>query len=543
MEPLGATTIFLAVCISCLLFLSAWKKMSRSGKLPPGPVAFPIIGNALQLNMKNLLQSVRELNEKYGPIFTIYLGSERVVVLYGKEAVKEALIDQGDEFSDRGRMPVFERMPDDKVSLPSQSQFSPCTLPPPQFLSFFLSSGIAMGSGEPWKQLRRFTLTTLRDFGMGKKSTEERILEEAHFLVERLKNTHGEDQLYVCWKLELKSQLKSFCFSLWRPFDPTLFLNHAVSNVICSIVFGDRFDYEDEKFVTLINLVDEINKLQRSPWTALYSCFPTFMDYVPGPHQRIFKHFEELRKFVLERVEMHRESLEPSCPRDFIDAFLIKVKQEQHNSQSEFTTESLLRRTLGLFFAGTGTTSDTLKHGLKLLMKYPEIEEKVHVEIDRVIGRSRSPCMADRSQMPYTDAVVHEIQRFVSLAPLGVPRAVNRDTHFRQYIIPKGTTIFPVLQSVLYDSKEFPNPEQFNPRHFLDENGAFKKSDFFMPFSIGKRSCLGEALARMQLFLLLTTILQNFTLKPLIDRKDIDITPMTLTSNAPKSYQLIVIPR
>uniref|UniRef100_A0A8C3HGV0 unspecific monooxygenase n=1 Tax=Chrysemys picta bellii TaxID=8478 RepID=A0A8C3HGV0_CHRPI len=460
MEPLGATTIFLAVCISCLLFLSAWKKMSGSGNLPPGPVAFPIIGNALQLYKKNLPQSMRELSAKYGPIFTIYLGSERVVVLYGHEVVKEALIDQGDEFSDRGRMPVFE--------------------------------GISMASAVPWKELRRFTLTTLRDFGMGKKR---------------------------------------------RPFDPTLFLNHSVSNVICSIVFGDRFDYEDKKFVTLINLIEESNKLQCSPWTALYNFFPTLMHYIPGPHQRIFKHFEELRKFVLERVEMHRESLEPSCPRDFIDAFLIKIKQ------SEFTTENMLRRTLGLFFAGTGTTSATLKHGLLLLMKYPEIEEKVHEEIDRVIGRSRSPCMADRSQMPYTDAVVHETQRFVSLAPLGVPRAVTRDTRFRQYIIPKGTTIFPVLQSVLYDSKEFPKPEQFNPGHFLDENGAFKKSDFFMPFSIGKRSCVGEGLARMQLFLLLTTILQNFTLKPLIDPKDIDITPMTLTSNAPMSYQLIVIPR
>nr|XP_008173683.1 cytochrome P450 2H2-like [Chrysemys picta bellii] len=496
MEPLGATTIFLAVCISCLLFLSAWKKMSGSGNLPPGPVAFPIIGNALQLYKKNLPQSMRELSAKYGPIFTIYLGSERVVVLYGHEVVKEALIDQGDEFSDRGLWPLL-----------------------PFFPFLFPFSGISMASAVPWKELRRFTLTTLRDFGMGKKSTEERILEEAHFLLDRL---------------------PQYC---WRPFDPTLFLNHSVSNVICSIVFGDRFDYEDKKFVTLINLIEESNKLQCSPWTALYNFFPTLMHYIPGPHQRIFKHFEELRKFVLERVEMHRESLEPSCPRDFIDAFLIKIKQEQHNSQSEFTTENMLRRTLGLFFAGTGTTSATLKHGLLLLMKYPEIEEKVHEEIDRVIGRSRSPCMADRSQMPYTDAVVHETQRFVSLAPLGVPRAVTRDTRFRQYIIPKGTTIFPVLQSVLYDSKEFPKPEQFNPGHFLDENGAFKKSDFFMPFSIGKRSCVGEGLARMQLFLLLTTILQNFTLKPLIDPKDIDITPMTLTSNAPMSYQLIVIPR
>uniref|UniRef100_A0A452GPB9 Cytochrome P450 family 2 subfamily C member 8 n=1 Tax=Gopherus agassizii TaxID=38772 RepID=A0A452GPB9_9SAUR len=61
MEPLGATTVFLAVCVSCLLFLSAWRKMSGSGKLPPGPVAFPIIGNTLQLNTRNLPQSIQEV--------------------------------------------------------------------------------------------------------------------------------------------------------------------------------------------------------------------------------------------------------------------------------------------------------------------------------------------------------------------------------------------------------------------------------------------------------------------------------------------------
>ncbi|TFK03968.1 C-X-C motif chemokine 13 [Platysternon megacephalum] len=90
-----------------------------------------------------------------------------------------------------------------------------------------------------------------------------------------------------------------------RPFDPTLFLTHTVSTIICSTIFGDWFDYGNKKFVTLINLIEESSKLQCSPWTALYSFFLTLMDYILGPYQRIFKHFEELRTFVLERVEMH----------------------------------------------------------------------------------------------------------------------------------------------------------------------------------------------------------------------------------------------
>ncbi|XP_075790632.1 cytochrome P450 2H2-like [Pelodiscus sinensis] len=494
MEPLGATTVFLVICVSCLLFLSMQRKSPGGGNLPPGPVAFPLIGNMLQLNPKNMPQQIEQLSRTYGPIFTIYLGSERVVVLHGYEAVKEALIDLGEEFSGRGSMPLFEKTGK--------------------------GTGIALTNGERWKQLRRFALTTLRTFGMGKKSVEERIQEETRFLVERLRNTQG------------------------RPFDPSQFLTHSVANVICSIVFGDRFDYADQKFSTLVGLIVENGKLQQSPWARLYTFFPTLMDYIPGPHHKFFKNVWKFRRFVQERVKMHRESLDPNCPRDFIDAFLIKMDEVQINGQSHFNEISLAECARELFIGGTGTTSTTLKYGLLIFLKYPEIQEKVHEEIDQVIGRSRSPSMADRSRMPYTDAVIHEIQRFLALASIGAPRAVTRDVHLRQFLIPKGTTIFPVLKSVLYDSREFPNPEQFNPGHFLDANGAFKKSDFFMPFSAGKRICLGEGLARMELFLVLTTILQHFTLKPVMDPTDVDITPVSsLMTHVHKPFQLCALPR
>lgn len=131
--------------------------------------------------------------------------------------------------------------------------------------------------------------------------------------------------------------------------------------------------------------------------------------------------------------------------------------------------------------------STTLRHGLLLLLKHPDVTAKIQEEIDRVIGGHQSPCMQDKSHMPYTDAVVHEIQRCIDLVPINLPHAVTCDIKLRNYLIPKGTTALMLLTSVLHDGKEFPNPEVLDPGHFLDEGGNFRKSDYFMAFSAGNK--------------------------------------------------------
>ncbi|NXQ28043.1 CP2H1 protein, partial [Alaudala cheleensis] len=158
-----------------------------------------------------------------------------------------------------------------------------------------------------------------------------------------------------------------------RPFNPGNFLVHAVSNIICSIVFGDRFDYEDERFLTLINWIEENNSLQASLQAQLYNFFPTIMDLLPGPHKKLIKNIEKIDKFTTDIVMEHQKTLDPTCPRDFIDSFLNKMEQEKGNDHSNFTTETLSRTTLDLFLAGTGTTSITLRFAILILHKYPEI--------------------------------------------------------------------------------------------------------------------------------------------------------------------------
>ncbi|EGW12818.1 Cytochrome P450 2A5 [Cricetulus griseus] len=250
--------------------------------------------------------------------------------------------------------------------------------------------------------------------------------------------------------------------------------------------------------------------------------FSSVMKRLPGPQQQAYKGLKALEDFIAKKVEQHQSTLDPNSPRDFIDSFLIRM-QEEKDPNTEFFMKNLVLTTLNLFAAGTETISTTLRYGFLLLMKHPDVE--VHEEIDRVIGRNRQPKYEDRTKMPYTEAVIHEIQRFGDVIPMGVPRRVTKDTKFRDFLIPKGTDVFPVLGSVLKDSKFFSNPKDFNPKHFLDGNGQFKKNDAFVPFSLGKRYCFGEGLARMELFLFLKIILQNFHLRSSQAPRDIDVSP------------------
>ncbi|XP_036032887.1 cytochrome P450 2G1 [Onychomys torridus] len=486
--------IFLSLCLFYLLLSIARKRTSKGGKLPPGPTPIPVLGNLFQVRIDNMFQSFLKLQKKYGPVFTVYFGPRPVVILCGHEAMKEALVDQADDFSGRGEMPTIEKN--------------------------FQGHGLALSNGERWKVLRRFSLIVLRNFGMGKRSIEERIQEEAGYLLEEFHKVKG------------------------APIDPTFYLSRTVSNVICSVVFGRRFDYEDKYFQSLMKTINESFVEMSKPWAQLYDMFWGIMQYFPGSHNHLYDLLEELKDFIASRVKINEESFDPSNPRDYIDCFLIKMHQDKSDPHTEFNLKNLVLTTLNLFFAGTETVSSTLRYGFLLLTKYPEVEAKVYKEINEVIGTHRIPRVDDRAKMPYTDAVIHEIQRVTDVVPLGVPHNVIRDTHFRGYFLPKGTDVYPLIGSVLKDPKYFRYPDAFYPQHFLDEQGCFKKNDAFVAFSSGKRICVGEALARMELFLYFTSILQRFSLRSLVPPADINITHrISGFGNIPPTYKLCFMAR
>ncbi|GCB81018.1 hypothetical protein scyTo_0021767 [Scyliorhinus torazame] len=214
---LDAPTLVLlaALTIILLVYVNTGSKSHGIVNFPPGPAPLPVIGNLHMLDLKKLNKSLMELSEKYGTVFSVKLGPRSVVVLTGYETVKDALVNHADAFGERARIPIFE--------------------------TISKGHGIIFGHGDSWKQMRRFAITTLRDFGMGKKTIEDKIMEETDFLIKMIDSHKG------------------------KAFNPTVKLNSAVANIICSIVFGDRFNYEDETFVSLVTRVNENIQLLGSP--------------------------------------------------------------------------------------------------------------------------------------------------------------------------------------------------------------------------------------------------------------------------------------
>lgn len=485
-------TVLLSIVVILLVasvFLN--QTQGKYKNFPPGPKPLPILGNFLTLDLSKPHKTLMELSKTYGPVLSVQLGMTKMVVLCGYDAVKDALLNHADVFSDRPRAPVVMKLTK--------------------------NNGLIFSNGENWKVMRRFTLSTLRDYGMGKKTIENKITEEAECLVEKFRSYKG------------------------KPINNLNSINAAVANIIVAILLSHRYDYEDPTILKLLNLINENVRLMGSPWIRLYNSFPSLMDWLPGPHRTIFGNMREFQKFIRETFAKQKKELDVNDQRNLVDAFLAKQQEGKPESTEYYHNENLTVLVGNLFAAGMETTSTTLRWGLLLMMKYPEIQQKVHDEIERVIG-STQPQTEHRKLMPYTDAVIHEIQRFGDIAPNNVPHATSEDVTFRGYFIPKGTVVVPLLHSILRDKSYFEKPDGFYPEHFLDPEGNFKKNEAFIPFSIGKRSCAGETLAKMELFLFFTTLLQNFTFQPTPGAK-LDLTPALGATNSPKPFEICAVSR
>ncbi|XP_030345306.1 cytochrome P450 2K6-like [Strigops habroptila] len=495
MDWSSSTSIGLVFILTFLLILKMgafWNNHKRKN-FPPGPRALPIIGNLHLFDLKRPYRTYLQLSKEYGPVFSVQMGLRKIVVISGYETVKEALVNQADVFAERPKIPIFEDLTK--------------------------GNGVVFAHGENWKVMRRFTLTTLRDFGMGKRAIEDRIVEEYGYLADIIGSQEG------------------------KPFDASKIINAAVANIIVSILLGKRFDYKDSRFVRLLHLTNENMRLAGKPLITIYNIFP-HLGFLLRANKTLLQNRDEFHDYIQVTFVKHLKTLDKNDQRSFIDAFLVKQQEEKSTTNSYFHNGNLLSLVSNLFTAGVETISTTLKWSFLLMLKYPEIQRKVQEEIEEVIG-SNPPRIENRTQMPYTDAVIHEIQRFANILPLDLPHETVADVTLKGYFIPKGTYIIPLLASVLQDKSQWEKPHMFYPEHFLDANGKFVKKDAFMPFSAGRRLCAGETLAKMELFLFFTSLLQRFSFHPPpgVSVSDLDLSPAVSFNVIPKPYKMCAVTR
>ncbi|XP_066039677.1 cytochrome P450 2D6 [Chamaea fasciata] len=490
---ISVLTIFLTVFTLLLDFMKRRKKWTH---YPPGPASLPFVGTMFSIDFHNPHHTFSQLQKKFGNIFSLQNCWTNLVVLNGYKTVKEALVHKSEDFADRPHFPIYEHLGYGKNS-----------------------EGIVFARyGHVWKELRRFTLSTLRNFGMGKKSLEERVVEEAGFLCSEVKSKEG------------------------KSFDIHVLINNAVCNMICVIVFGDRFDYGDETFSKLSQLFQNSLNEETGFLPQLLNVVPVLVR-IPGVPKKAFRAQKELMDFIDVVLDKHMKTWDPAYTRDLTDVFLKEMEKGKAAEENGFHYNNLRLVALDLFTAGSETTSTSLRWALLFMLLHPEIQSKVQAEIDKVIGRERPPTMKDQASMPYTNAVIHEVQRCGDIVPVGVPHMTYRDTELQGFFIPKGTTIITNLSSVLKDETVWEKPNQFYPEHFLDAKGKFVKPEAFLPFSAGRRSCPGEQLARMELFLFFTTLLQKFTfVLPEDQPRPREDAHFALT-NSPHPYLLRALPR
>ncbi|XP_002120711.5 cytochrome P450 2U1-like [Ciona intestinalis] len=453
-------SIVLTASCAFVLILYYWYKRPRN--FPPGPRGIPLLGMMPFLG-KHTEKDFRRWSKKYGPMMSVRLGQNDWIVLGDHKTINECLVKGGSSFSGRPDHPVF------KVVTKNH--------------------GVAMVDyGDHWKVQRRFRLTTLRGFGVGKRGMEDRIVEEIAYLNDAIRSHNG------------------------KAFDIAELMANGVSNNISSIVMGQRMDYDDEIFKILSKKAPNSDASGKITKLVMYMPFiRNFLILFFNKAKEMKKINTSIREAIVNWVSQHKSTYDEHNVRDFIDAFIGEQKREADVS---FTDLQLIQYVRDLYVAGTETTTGTLRWAVRCLIDHPEEQNKLRKEIFDVIGREKIPSMKDKAQMPYTCAFMQELFRFRTLAPLGVPHKITNDVQVEGWSIPKGTWLVCNLWAVHNDPDVWDEPSKFKPERHLDEKGNFVQSKHVIPFSVGPRHCLGEQLARMEIFIFLVSMVQKFEFLP-----------------------------
>ncbi|XP_077869938.1 cytochrome P450 1A5-like [Saccoglossus kowalevskii] len=460
------------VILLLLVFIITYGLFSlrKPSGFPPGPMGYPFIGSMMDLVNDPHLTLVN-YGKKYGDVFTMKIGSQPVIVLNSLDVIKEALVKKQNDFAGR---PYFYSL----SSLMAEE-----------------SQDILFGNfTTKWKLQRKIGHQAIRNYASGEK-LETLIRCDAFPSFQRAVNKNNG-----------------------KPFLPKPLLYLLVGNIIASMCFGKKYEYEDPELLKFMGVLKDLNTSFGNGLAADY--VPLFR-YIPTPgHIAVKKYLKEWLSIIQHQINEHKDKFEKGKKiyvKSLIDDLLsIQRKAElAGEDQAKQLTDVNLRQTVSdIFGAGLDTTINTLDWAVAYLTYYPDVQSKVQREIDDVIGDGRLPLLSDKGKLPYCEAVIHELMRVRTIVPFALPHTTTVDTSVGGYAIPKDTWIWCNVWNVHMNEKHWEKPEEFRPERFLDaDGGLLPHPDSFMPFSAGRRVCMGEALAKNELFLLFASVFQHYTFK------------------------------
>ena len=336
------------------------------------------------------------------------------------------------------------------------------------------------------------------------------------------------------------------------PQDIREFFNLYAVAGLWRIVSGDRLKKDDPRLKHLVHMVRLLTSEQNNPVVNLTMNYPTMFVIVNRLGLvKLLPAFEALRDYAKKIILDHADKGIDSNALDFTEAYLKKIKETtdpQSSFNGQFGFRNLENVMADFFLAGSDTTANALNWAMLFMAIHPDIQAKVQQELDQVHGQSGKANASDRHLTPYTEAVLHEVTRRGNILPMSVWHSTSTDkvVEYKGYKFPPNTMLICMIGEVMLDPKHFPNPLAFNPDRFLskESDGSLKFTPHprVVPFGIGKRRCLGEVLARVQLYKFFAGIMQNFTVvsgqsQPLTDEAESGFV------QAPQRYDVVFRPR
>ncbi|XP_037095015.1 cytochrome P450 [Syngnathus acus] len=282
---------------------------------------------------------------------------------------------------------------------------------------------------------------------------------------------------------------------------------------ICSVLFETRLGcleqdipVETQKF---IHSVGEMFRL-----SSIVILFPKrYWPYLP-----FWKNFaatwDHLFKFSEELVQKKLEELgkKEQVDGDMEGAYLTHLLLSQKMNVTE-----ILGSVTELLLAGVDTTSNTISWALYHLAKEPGIQDQLHQEVSTVCPASRGmPTAEDITRMPYLKAVVRETLRLYPVVPGNARLTVENEIVVGDHLFPKRTLFHLCHYAVSHDDSVFPEPHRFLPQRWLRQENTKQQQHPFgsVPFGFGIRACLGRRVAELEMYLLLSTLIARFEVRP-----------------------------